>query len=509
MRVILRSLVATILALLSAIVLAVAWTATTAVQLAATVLIMGGTDHPLSTPEDDPVTFINPYMDNAIDGYINPAAAAPTGTGNDPIFGVNENDKRYAVITPEQFFPVFGSMTFGDSVAAGLENINGCVRGGDCEYNQDGALIPDAPEDPPVPGEEMVAFGYSQSAVIASLLKKDLIENPDETPADISMFLLANAMRPNGGILARGPDGLTIPILDIPFYGATPTNSCDVGPCIETVDLAAQYDLMGGDAPASLTNVVAIVNAALGYYYLHGDLQNGNFDNALYQGSFGDTDYYIVASERLPILLPFQAIVPSPILTMLDAPIREIVEGAYARDVNPGVATKASLLPFRNPIQTIINIVKAIPVGIDNGLAEATGNPDFRPLGTTEATSPFGVGGPDLPEPPSDMNLSAFAATAQTGDGTPAARLDDQPVEEVAGDEQDSVEEDAAEEEVVDEEAAEEETAAEEEAVEEVDETETPPATEPETPSVTESDDTATTTGDADTTGDEDGQKAA
>jgi hypothetical protein len=514
MRVIFRSLMATILAVLGAIVLAVAWTATTAVQLAATALIMGGTDHPLSTPEDDPVTYINPYMDNAVEGFINPASGVPTGTGLDPIFDVGETDNRYAVITPEQFFPVSGSMTFGDSVEAGLENVNGCVRGDGCVYNEDGALVPDAPEDPPVPGEEMVVFGYSQSAVIASLLKRDLIENPDDTPADLSMFLLANAMRPNGGILAMGPTGLTIPILGVTFYGATPTNSCESeAGCIETVDLAAQYDIFGGDSPASYTNVVAIVNAALGYYYLHGDLQNGNFDNALYQGSYGDTDYYIVATERLPLLLPFEPIVPSPILTMLDAPIRAMVEGAYARDVNPGVATKASLLPFRNPIATIVNIIKAIPVGIDDGLAEFTGNPDFRPLGTEPVTSPFGVGGPELPDPPSEMNLSALSASAQTGDGAPAARLDDEPedtaVEEEEAVDEEAVDEEADDEDAVDDEEVVDEDAVDEESAEEVDETETPEVTEPETPSATDPDDNETATGEPDSGGDEDGQEAA
>ena len=35
-------------------------------------------------------------------------------------------------------------------------------------------------------------------------------------------------MRPNGGILSRGPTGLTIPILGVTFYGATPTDSCEM-----------------------------------------------------------------------------------------------------------------------------------------------------------------------------------------------------------------------------------------------------------------------------------------
>ena len=184
------------------------------------------------------------------------------------------------------------------------------------------------------------------------------------------------------------------------FYGATPTDSCEVE-CYETVDVAAQYDGLGGDAPVSITNLLAVANAGLGYYYFHGDLQDETFDeDVLYQGSQGDTDYYILPARRLPILMPFESFVPSPILTLLEAPLKAAIEAGYARDVNPGVATKVGLLPFRNPVQAIVNILRAIPVGIDDAIAEATGDPANRPLGTDEVTSPYGVGGPDLPPPP-------------------------------------------------------------------------------------------------------------
>ncbi len=421
MRMIARSLPAVCLALFGAIVLAVSWTMTTAVQLLATALIMGGTLHPLSTPPDDPVLYINPYMSNAVDGYINPAADAPTGTTGTGTEGVGDDDDRYAVITPEQFFPVFGSMTVDQSVAEGFANLNGCVRGTGCQYNTNTGLDPDPPLVAPAPGGSFVIFGYSQSAVIASLVKQDLIDNPPEETTIASFFLLANPMRPNGGILALGAQGPTIPIPGVTFYGATATNSCEMGTCYPTTDVAAQYDAIGGDAPVNPTNLLAVLNAAAGFYYLHGDLQNGSFDNALYQGSYGDTDYYLVPARRLPILLPFGPLVPSPILTALDAPLRVLIEGAYARDVNPGIATGIGLLPFRNPIQTALNLVAAIPTGIDDGLAEAAGDPTFRPLGTTAATSPFGVGGPDLPEPPGTLeDETTTLASVPESDPAPA-----------------------------------------------------------------------------------------
>ncbi len=50
-----------------------------------------------------------------------------------------------------------------------------------------------------------------------------------------------------------------------------------------TVDAAAQYDILGGDSPSSLTNVLAIANAIAGYLLLHGNLQTASFEDALYQ----------------------------------------------------------------------------------------------------------------------------------------------------------------------------------------------------------------------------------
>lgn len=404
MKVAVRSLSAMFLALLAAVALVVAWTTATAVQLAASALIMGGTDHPLSTPPDDPF-YINQYLSNAVSGFINPAAETQTGTDGAPIDSVGGGDKIYAVVYPAEFFPVFGSKTFDASVAEGVANLERCTRGSlKCNYNRHQPILR-PPAGPPSETEDLVIFGYSQSAVVASLVKRNLIAKPRQ--GETSFFLLANPMRPNGGILARGPEGLTIPIIGVTFYGATPTDSCKGnGPCMPTVDAAAQYDGLGGDAPASLTNVLAILNAAAGYYYLHGDLQTADFDHAVYQGSYGDTDYYLYPTKRLPILMPFEAFVPSPILTALDAPLRVLIEGAYARDVNPGVATKVGLLPFRNPIRTAINLVKSIPTGLDDGIEEITGD---RPLGTEETTSPFGVGGPELPDPPEDTAATTMS----------------------------------------------------------------------------------------------------
>ncbi len=111
-----------------------------------------------------------------------------------------------------------------------------------------------------------------------------------------------------------------------------------------------------------------------------------------------------------------------------------LIEGGYARDVNPGVATPVSLLPFRDPVKAIINILVAIPTAIDDAIAEATNDPSFRPLGTAPVTSPFGVGGPELPDPPSDMDLSALARSDKHGDDD-TGESDDALIDSLSADE--------------------------------------------------------------------------
>jgi hypothetical protein len=118
------------LALLGAVVVAISSTAAAAIQLqAATALIMGGTQHPLIGPTDQP-PFVTAYLNNAIDSYIDPAAAAGTGT-------LGPATNAVAVYGPEEFFPVFGSRTFDESTAIGLENLHNCLNASGCVYNND------------------------------------------------------------------------------------------------------------------------------------------------------------------------------------------------------------------------------------------------------------------------------------------------------------------------------------------------------------------------------------
>ena len=418
MRVIARSMCVAFIAFLGVVGLAVAWTTTTAVQLlATTALIMGGTDHPLIGPKDSP-SFVTDYLDKAVTLYINPSATAGNGTAGSV-------DKVVPVYTPEEFFPVYGSLPFNQSVEIGRQNLHTCLAGSvDCIYNQDPLVDPDVPVAyPPAVDDDLVVFGYSQSAVVASLVKQDLIDN--YVAGDQKSFLfVANPMRGNGGILMRGIMLPSIPFFGITFYGATPTDSevlddngtpddpTDDTYAYPSADYVQQYDGLGGDFPFRPLNLFATINALAGYALLHGGVVNKPSSEALFQGKHGDTSFYMFPTELVPILMPLAMIgVPKPILSFFDEFARVLIEDAYLRDVNPGVPTAASLLPFGNPITLVLKLLAAIPVAIDNALEDLGVG---RALGTT-ASGPFGVGGPPLPAPPESLTttVSTLAETTE------------------------------------------------------------------------------------------------
>ncbi len=87
-----------VLSVASTVVLAGMQTMTALVALTATALIMGGTGHPLSTPQDS-AEFINSYTADANNDYI-----VLTG------FCSADSCTPTAVSTPEQFMPVSGVM---------------------------------------------------------------------------------------------------------------------------------------------------------------------------------------------------------------------------------------------------------------------------------------------------------------------------------------------------------------------------------------------------------------
>jgi hypothetical protein len=375
MRFIGRSLLA-LLAIGTALLMALPSGISARLALTATALYMGGTEHPLSIPGDTP-DYIAGYIEWASRDYVEPSGLCVGGQpGCAPL----------AVYSPEQFWPVTGlrAMSYDTSVAIGLANLGNCLRGSLC-------TVTDPPYTSTVSRQlddsSYTVFGYSQSAAIASMAKSDLIAHPPV--GSVSFVFESNPNRPNGGILERFV-GVHIPILGVTFNGATVTNSPQPTP-LTTVDMVHQYDPVA-DFPINPLNLVADLNALLGFFYEHPEGQTGNPE---LQGQYQDSTYYLLPTATLPLLRPLQTIpLLGPLLaTVLDPPLRVLVETGYDRTINPGAPTPAKYLYFPNPVTTAVNFVAAIPNGWDNGIAYLTGDPMNRPFGTTPA-GPYGVGGP-------------------------------------------------------------------------------------------------------------------
>jgi|GEM_PF-2636860 len=325
-------------------------------------------------------------------GFVGSIVSGVTGAENSGPLTVDD-----IVDYPQSFWPVsnggFTDPTFDSSVATGTENLTSAVL-------SSGA-------------DDIVIFGYSQGAVVVSEFKA---ANPD--PAQTVTYVLgSNPDRPNGGFLERFV-GIRVPILDVTANGATPALGGT------TYDVARQYEGWV-DFPRYPLNLLSTLNAFLGIAFQHG------VNNQIAQVDFttlndpartdivtdGQATYYTVPTNRLPLLIPLQFFIPSPILTAFDAPLRVMVEWGYDRGISPGAATPASLIRWANPIRDLINLAMAIPTGIDDGLAEAVGNPAYRPLGTAQAGM-YGVGG----RPPSTLQPALPAAPATAGtraDSTP------------------------------------------------------------------------------------------
>lgn len=383
--------------------------------LTATALFMSGTNQVLSIPPQTP-EFMADFVAEANRRFTEPSGLC---VGGDPGCAL------VAVYTPEQLRPFtgFGDMTLDDSVAVGQANLDACLRGNACKATS-----------APYTDTRMQAFtdtsyvvqGVSQSAIISSNEKSQLIAHPIKGTS-VSFILVSNPNRPNGGVLERFV-GSYIPLVGITFNGATATNSPQPTPML-TDDVGRQYDAWV-DFPTNPANLIADANALLGALFLHSQpLALGG--ESLLQGFYQDSTYYLTPSPVLPLLIPLTAIplIGPPLAAAFDPPLRVLVEAGYDRTINPGQPTPAKWLYATNLVDAAVNLVRAVPTGWDNAIAEITGNPANRPF-HTEPQGVYGVGGPPVYTGAIDPYVPVPAAAQPVvahSDPAPAAALADEP----------------------------------------------------------------------------------
>ncbi|ORA12596.1 PE family protein [Mycobacterium asiaticum] len=273
-----------------------------------TALIMGGTGNPLPLAR---------YVADINKNYIQPIFGQGTPLG---------------LFTPEQFWPItpdLGTMTYTQSVAKGVAQLNTAI-------NQQIAA-----------GKNVAVFGYSQSASIVHNEIVNLMAAGSPNVDKLAFIMAAAGNNPNGGLLSRFP-GFYIPGLDVLFNGATPANNP-----YETYIYTAQYDGIA-HVPQYPTNILADINALMGYFYVHSNYPDLLSTTAVQlptsPGYTGNTEYYMFLTQNLPILQPIRDIpYAGPVIAdLLQPPLRVMIDLGYS-DGYADLPTPAGLINIPNP----------------------------------------------------------------------------------------------------------------------------------------------------------------
>lgn len=164
--------------------------------------------------------------------------------------------------------------------------------------------------------------------------------------SQVSFVQVADPLRGNGilGLVARMFPGISIPVLD---YTPIPV---PVTPYNVTV-VVQEYDGIA-DFPDRWWNLVADVNAVMGANYLHGNTAYVDLNSVPAQditatvNKFGGvTSTYLVPTPVLPLLMPLEGRVPQPVLNMLNALLRPIVDAGYSRTPPVQEPTTSAAVP--------------------------------------------------------------------------------------------------------------------------------------------------------------------
>ncbi|TXI57883.1 PE-PPE domain-containing protein [Mycolicibacter arupensis] len=309
-----------------------------------TALIMGGSGMPTPGPG---------YAD-----LVNELYLAPLGfTGATQI-----------LTTPETLYPFLGAFTgtFDSSVEQGTQILEAAIL----DQIAGGQVDADNP---------VVVFGWSQSAVLSSLIMQRLADQG--VPSDYLHFvLIGDESLPNGGMLSRFdvPTGSSpeFPSVGLTFSGAAPA---DLYP---TTVYTNEYDGFA-NFPQYPINFLSTLNAVMGIIFAHTTylgLSPDDIANAvLLPTSSPDllTDYYMIPATTLPLLAPLQLLpyIGNPLVDLLEPALRVLVNlgyGSIEHGWSPGFAdvpTGVGLLPDLAVLQQVPEaLVEAVHKGITDSL---------------------------------------------------------------------------------------------------------------------------------------------
>lgn len=230
------------------------------------------------------------------------------------------------------------------------------------------------------PAGPIQVTSYSQGALIAEQVKRNLVASAEPPDADAVSFLyIASPYVPNGGMFARLP-GFRLPGV-LPEFGPTQQT-----PYAETF-VTNEYDPYA-DFPAYF-NPLSIANALMGIPFGHGDPYYDSVDlDNLPAGSRvktvedevnGTTDTYIlVYTPHLALFAPIRQAASMLFLTPLTEPMLLAIEPLVRLAVDMGYTDRTyenadtpTPFAFVTPPAKVIEALLGIPGALQQGLTDA------------------------------------------------------------------------------------------------------------------------------------------
>ena len=299
------------------------------------------------------------------------------------------------VYTPEGAYPITGIkvLPLDISVQEGLTEVEGTIF----------ATLGVNPDIP------ISYFGYSQSAIIGSLLQRQQQETVGSpiAPGQIQYVTVGQEMNPNGGWFSRFP-GLKFNSTGIDFYGATPANDTpETLNAYPTTNYALEYDGFA-DFPRYPMNFLSVANAVLGIFTIHTQYLNPNYFARVYgtglgaydpvmgtqgpgtacnqssssclalpttTGVNGDQKYYFIKTPYLPLLTPVRAIplIGKPLAALVEPVLKVIVDLGYGDKAHgftsapqpmANIELPFGLFPEVSPVEVVTKLVAGVQKGI-------------------------------------------------------------------------------------------------------------------------------------------------
>jgi hypothetical protein len=260
--------------------------------------------------------------------------------------------------------------------------------------------------------DNVVMFGYSQGGAVVSDELGTLGKLTPDQKARLQVVTIGNAYNPDGGLFTRLGFLPTIPILNVSFGPAMPTNTG-----IPITSIGFQYDPVMY-APKYWGNPFAMLNALAAFETVHGYYltPNGNGPNdpiaynyttpqleaaitdpANQRKDSNGNVYVMIPAKSLPIADFVLSETPGalqpvvkPVVDLVSPVYKVLADLGYDWSGDPGKESYLSILPF-NPIQNWpavgVNLVTASVQGVQAFIGDLGGLTSVLKPATTKPTT--------------------------------------------------------------------------------------------------------------------------